>query len=798
MKPRRIRPSLVIFVLLNSAAGLVATAGAEDSPVASMVRSHCLDCHQGPEAEAGLDLASVSVSISDQNSDVWVKIHDRVSAGEMPPKGADQPGDRERAAFVETLRTELMQRLTQQHGEFGRVRGRRLTKVQLERTLHDLLGIDIPLATHMPEDARTAGFASVAAGQSMSHFQMQTHLSVIDRALDEAFRRATSAEPDEWSKEYTAQMVARDNPRRRCREPEMLKGSAVVWTGRTTFYGRMPATAARTDGWYRLTLKASALNPPKDHGVWCTVRTGLCSSSAPLMAWAGAFEATDKPEEWTFETWMPAGHMFEIRPGDETLKQARFSGGQIGTGEGEPQHVPGVAMHSARLEQIHRGPDNAWIRGVLFDEMTLQPGNKKGTSVKLVSTSPKKDLRRLLHRFAERAFRRPVTNEEIASYDAMVRESFESGVSALESLRMGYRAILCSPRFMYFHEDAGPLDDHAIACRMSYLLYSSMPDDELRQLADAGKLKDPAIRRRQVDRMLKDARGRRFVKDFAAEWLDLKDIDFTEPDRRLYPGFDVIVQESMLAETHHFLQTLLDENLSVANLIDADFTWLNSRLARYYGKPNVVGDELRRVSLADDDMQRGLLTQGAIMKVTANGTTTSPVIRGVWISERLLGVEIPPPPQGVPAIEPDIRGAKTIREMLAKHKSDTSCASCHVKIDPPGFAVENFDPSGRYRERYGTADRKQKTERPVVDASFDLPDGRHFDSLPEFQQLIVADPSALAANVARQLLTYGTGAVCGFADRDVVSEIVHSSADGGYGFRTVLQNVVSSETFLKK
>lgn len=262
------------------------------------------------------------------------------------------------------------------------------------------------------------------------------------------------------------------------------------------------------------------------------------------------------------------------------------------------------------------------------------------------------------------------------------------------TFRAGYRALLCSPRFLYFYEQPGPLNGYAIASRLSYLLWNRMPDDELLRLAGESKLREQDVIRGEVDRMLKDPRGRRFVEDFAAQWLDLSQIDFTEPDRKLYPGFDLVVQQSMLDETHAFVEKMLRDDLSVGNLLDSDFTFLNSRLARFYGIDGVAGDKLRPVKLEPDDHRGGLLTQGAILKITANGTTTSPVIRGVWVSERLLGVDIPPPPQNVPAIEPGIRGAKSIREMLAKHKSDASCASCHVKIDPPGFALENYDPGG--------------------------------------------------------------------------------------------------------
>jgi hypothetical protein len=266
----------------------------------------------------------------------------------------------------------------------------------------------------------------------------------------------------------------------------------------------------------------------------------------------------------------------------------------------------------------------------------------------------------------------------------------------------------------------------------------------------------------------------------------------------LIPDFDAIVQNSMLDETHTYLEAMLRDNASVAGLIDSDFTFLNSRLARFYGIEGVEGDSLRRVALKPRQHRGGLITQGAILKVTANGTTTSPVIRGVWVSERLLGEAIPPPPDNVPAIEPDIRGATTIREMLAKHRSQSACASCHVKIDPPGFALENFNPAGQWRERYVQLVGGRRDTGARIDASYALPDGREFAGPDEFRRLLAAEPQRLARSVAQKLLVYGTGAPISFADRQAVEAIVAEAQQHNYGLRSIVHAVVTSPTFLNK
>jgi hypothetical protein len=783
---------VVAWLALPAALWLVPPllAAAENGPDAAFLKRHCYECHQGQEAEGGLDLAALSRDLSDVSVQArWVRIFDRVQGREMPPPETATVPQAEIDGYLHGTRTWLRAFQQAQDARLGRVRGRRLTRRELERSLHDLLGIDVPLADQLPEDMRSAGFTTVADGQSMSHFQLQRHLEVVDLALDEAFRRAGGPE-DRYERDFGVTEVARRPERRRTREPEILDGSAVVWSSGLIYYGRIPATTVPESGWYRFQVRVKGLKAPDSGGVWTTVRSGLCVSSAPLLSWIGAFEATDEPRELVFEAWLPKGHMLEIRPGDTTLKKARFAGGQVGNGEGGPQDVPGIAIERITMQRFHRGATNDEIRRLILDG--LQPESTAGNS----------DLRdaaaRRVSEFARRAFRRPVTDKDTAKYVELVHQAIDDGQSLTEALRVGYRAILCSPRFLYFTENPGPLDDHAIATRLAYLLSGSTPDEELTRLADAVQLHETEQIGRQVQRLLAGSGGRRFIEDFAAQWLDLDQIDFTTPDTKLFPTFDSIVQQSMLDETHAFLETMLAENLSVTQLIDSKFTYLNGRLARFYDIDGVAGDELRRFELRPEHRRGGVLTQGAILKVTANGTNTSPVVRGVWVSERLLGERIPPPPGNVPAIEPDIRGAKTIREMLARHRSQDSCASCHVKIDPPGFALENYDPAGRWRDRYiGLIDGRRE-QGVVIDASYELPSGGKFRDIDEFRALCASQPERIATSVAEKLLVYGTGAPISFADRQQIDEIVHQAAKDNYGFRSIVKAVATSRVFLSK
>ena len=793
-----------ICALISSIWAFSASVSADDKLDShrAFLTENCLDCHTGSEASGGLDLENLGSDLTNLDDfDTWVKVYDRVDAGEMPPPEDYGPIEQKvLKPFTDGIQQWLAKHQSAVQRNKGRVSARRLTNLQLERSLHDLLGIDIPLEREMPEEPKSESYSTLARVQSISHFHLQQHMKIVDMALDEAFRRAlTPADDRKW--EMNAKQISRT--RTRTREPEHIDGQAVVWSGRLTFYGRIPATTAKIAGWYRFQFEVESLNKPEDRGVWCTVRTGQCVSSAPLMSWVGSFEASDEPKVVTVEAWLPAGHMLQLRPNDVTLKQARFQGGQSKNGEGGKQNVPGLAINWLNMERIHLGPGDEKVRAKIFGELRVElpKSSKRGDSfwtAKVLAAAPNKDARELIERFAERAFRREVADEDLEQFCLVFESAKGQGESFVQSLRAAYRAVLCSARFLYLQESPGELDDYALATRLSYFLWNSTPDERLLRLAGEEKLGQDKVLRQEVRRMLAAPRGQEWVKDFAKEWLELSEIDFTDPDRRLYPDFDMVVQNSMVDETHAFLQDLLTSDMSVRNLVSCDYTFVNSRLAQFYGLSTVQGDEMRRVELAASDHRGGLLTQGAILKVTANGTNTSPVVRGVWISRRILGEHIPPPPDNVPAIEPDIRGARTIREQLEKHRSLSDCAACHAKIDAPGFALENFDAAGRWRDYYPKVVKRRVEKGIKVDASYVTAAGQEFAGFEDFRDLISADEKPLARNFAEHLAVYGTGAEISFADRAEVQKIVEKSAASGYGVRSILEEVVLSKIFRNK
>ena len=451
------------------------------------------------------------------------------------------------------------------------------------------------------------------------------------------------------------------------------------------------------------------------------------------------------------------------------------------------------------------------------------------------TTGATPDFRSLLLGFASRAFRRPATAEEVAPFATIVGGQLARGVGFEPAMLAGYKAILCSPDFLLIGLESGvpqpakgapvKLGDHALASRLSFFLWNSGPDATLLDLAAKRALSPPATLRAQVERMLADPRSDRFVEHFLDEWLELKKIDFTTPDPNLYPEFDPWLHDSMLAESRAWLRRMLAQNLGVRQVLTADSVLANQRLAELYGLRGVTGAELREVKLPAGSPRGGFLTQAAVLKVTANGTATSPVLRGVWVMERILGIPRQPPPPNIPAVEPDATGAVTIRQMIEQHRADAACASCHAKMDPPGLALENFDAIGGWRERYRLAGQPKKVrkgkevvEEPFVeivsgaahrnriklrlgsevDATGELADGRKFPDVNGLRELLLKDEDALARNVARQLLIYATGAGIRFTDRAAIDAIVARTKPTQHGLRSLVQEVVASELFQTK
>jgi hypothetical protein len=446
----------------------------------------------------------------------------------------------------------------------------------------------------------------------------------------------------------------------------------------------------------------------------------------------------------------------------------------------------------------------------LFGELPQVPAPiyNQSKRVEVTSDQPLVDAERILRDFMRRAIRRRVTDEDVRPYVAVVEARLAAGASFEQAVRAAFKGVLLSPDFLFLSERPGLLDDFALASRLSYFLWSTMPDEELFALAEAGRLSDPLVLREQVERLLQHPKSAALTENFLGQWLALRDIDFTEPSHILYPEFDHMLKVSMLREAELFFEELLRENLSVSNFVASDFALLNGRLAKHYGLAGPRGWRFERVTLPEGSHRGGVMTMGAVLKVTANGTTTSPVIRGAWVLDRLLGTPSPPPPASVGVIEPDIRGASTIREQLDKHRADPSCSVCHARIDPPGFALESFDCIGGFREHYRVTGngaevivdgRRMAYHRgKPVDPTGITPDGAAFQDVDEFKALLLRDQDQLARAVTVKLLTYATGAAPTASDRPAIDAIVSEVRERDYGLRSLVHAVVQSELFRYK
>jgi hypothetical protein len=792
-------PWLLAVVLLALAAAPARADGENDqsadatTPLAvdrAFLTAYCLDCHRGAGAERDLDLADLlSRPIDDGVLATWERVHERVRAGEMPPADASRPPVEEVARFVTGLTEGLGRAATDLRRRDGRVARRRLNRVEYQHTMADLLGIHRDLTSLLPEDQTAFGLDKIATVLSLSATHLERYLDAADIALDEAL--GLGAPPNVTRPErFPASKVIQGHNH----QAALPGGAHAVFAGRSNPFGTWSIKAT---GRYAFRFRARA-HRSDGRPVVLRVFAGNFASEA-LGAASSAlahFEVPSEPRDFEHVAWMEPGKCFSFEPVGVPVVQPSPAG------QPSDQHG-GIAFEWMEIE----GPLDAAVwppvtRRRLIGNVDLERGTLA-------------DARKVLGRFAPRAFRRALTEADVEPYLGVVREELRQGATFAEALKAGLKAVLVAPRFLLLEEQPGWLDDHALACRLSYFLWSTMPDDELLAVASRGDLRrSRGAVRAQVERMLAHGKAAAFIRDFTGQWLDLRRIEATSPDTQLYPEFNDLLQESMVAETESFFATVLRDNLPVTTFIDSDFAIINGPLAELYGIPGVAGLGFRRVDLDPQWHRGGVLTQAAVLKVTANGTGTSPVVRGFWVADRLLGQSTPPPPAGVPAVEPDIRGAKTIRDQLVRHRQDPACAGCHARAEPLGFALENYDVIGGWRDRYRIAPApgtradmlrvvvdmqpRQVAVGPVVDAADALVDGRRFAGLAELKPLLVADPAVISRALARRLLAYATGSPPTAADEETVAAIVAAAAADDHGLRTLVHAVTESDAFRRK
>lgn len=782
-----------------------------DDRIRPLLAKYCVDCHGVETHEKDLRLDQIPPQFEGASSARWRLILERVELGQMPPEDAPRPSAEEVRTLSSWIRGGLRGAELARRAKEGRVAMRRLNRTEYQNTVRDLLGVDADLSKVLPDDTTAGGFDNSSESLHVSSFLLARYLEAADHVLDLAI--ASGPRPPTINRRFSIKDERTVKPTgsvyRHVDDGVAIFSSWVSANIQVTLW----QFGSRQRGQYRFRISGYAFQTDKP--VMFHVLAGPLNAAAQQ----------DLVDYFTVPPGEPTAVEFVQRL--EPQQTIRIVTDGLGVTPPTVEKVgadkyegPGLVVQWVEVEgpllESWPPPSHRRLLGDLKQERVSAKDNTGRMEV--VSEQPLIDAERILRDFARRAFRRTVSDSEIQPFVARVRTKLEEGHSFEQALRVGLKAVLVSPHFLFLREriEDGPtkdtpavLDEFSLASRLSYFLWSSMPDEELLALAEKGKLQQPDALRTQVERMLRDPKASAFTENFASQWLSLRSIDATMPDQMLYPDFDDILKVSMVKEVLLFFDEVLKNDLSVTNFVSSDFTIINERLARHYGIPGVdSGLAFRKVVLPPESHRGGVLTMAAVLKVTANGTTTSPILRGAWVLDRILGTPPPKPIVDVEAVEPDIRGATTIREQLARHRQNAACASCHVQIDPPGFALESFDVIGGWRERYrsiGSGEpvtmngrRMRYLHGPPVDAADVLPDGRRFANIDEFKRLLLADKDQLARALARKLLTYGTGAEPAEADQEDVDEIVSRVREQNYGLRSLVHEVVQSKTFRQK
>jgi hypothetical protein len=783
-------PFVCLTLLSLTSTALATEPAAYERQVLPFFKTYCLRCHDDKQQKGKFRLDTLARDFADQTiAQRWGEVVFRLNAGEMPPKKEPQPKAAELGKVVEWISMRIREGEAARMAKRGPVSHYRLSRDEYGHTVHDLLGVyfDVNMPGAFNDDPRWHGFDRIGSLLSLSPSHVERYFRAAETVLERALP-PSPLPPQKTRKVAWAGAAIED-----------YQGPVrwLFWPSRGQHMFN-----ATSPGLYRIRIQLSALPSFKGRAPHLALwHHGLKRS----IVGRDVLAPEDKPTVIEIEAFLPEG-AFDVKnvsPGtfsdEHTLSNTQFVFRSTKTVQ-QDRRPTGYQLFSDAGQPIYPMLIVDWVEA---EGPILPEADKK----KRDGLFPAKDdltaARESLKRFAALAWRRPVTDAQMDRYLKLMQSELKAG----ESFRSAYRAamvgILTSKNFYYLEEGTpgekrAKVNDWELASRLSYFLWSSMPDEELFTVARSGTLAKPDVLRAQLTRMLGDAKVKRFMSAFPKQWLQLHRVGQFPADPDLYPDYDKWLEDSMALETTLYFDAVFKENLSLREFLVSDWTILNARLALHYGMPSLKTTDFQKVKLRPEDHRGGLLTHASILSLTSDGTRHRPVHRGVWVSEAIFGRTPPPPPPNVEPLAPtpSNKPKATIRMQLEAHTINATCSSCHRNIDPLGFAFDNFDAIGRWRTREQVPGGKG--DDPLIDAGGVLPNGLAFKGPDEFKQLLAQDLDRFAEAFVEQLATFALRRVMTIDDAEQIKSIAQASKQDGYRLRTVIENLVLSELFQKR
>ncbi len=793
-------PLFFAFGLTLASAASSQTGAADfDTAIQPFLKENCERCHNEKKHKGEFRLDTLSHDFEHGGSAMhWADVADRISAGEMPPDEEKQPKAADAAKIVEWLAARLKEGEAARLAKRERVSFYKITREEYANTIQDLLGVhyDPTDPTGLSEDSEWQGFERIGSVLSLSPSHVEKYFNAAESVLAEAM---PPKPPVKFLRHKTA-LELRGNPADYDAQPWGHKARVDLWPGADLGGRPSPGQALPIAGDYKVRIQLSGLKPKNGRAPHLAV---YATDLDRMLYEADVVAPEDKPTIVEFTTHLPAGNV-NVRlanevPGPSNLPRS---------GRADPR-LPFFSIKDGRRPWQMKLTDEEGQP--LYPFLILDWMEWSGPIVEDGATYAQREYlpkdisgaRECLTRFAERAYRRPVKPEEVDELLQLVQSEMGHGEFFPAAMKTAFVAALSQKDFLYLVEGSPEtntqrLTDWELASRLSYFLWSTMPDAELFDAARNNTLHQPEVLRAQVKRMLADAKADRFTEAFPRQWLQLQRVGMFTPDKKLYPDYDAYLEKSMKEEAYAYFREVLRKNLSLREFIDSDWTMLNARLAVHYQIPNVEQDRFERVALRAEDHRGGLLTEAAVLSLTSDGQRHRPVHRGKWVLESIFGKSPPPPPANVKPIEPTpaTQPKATLRNKLDAHKSNETCAACHRRIDPLGLAFDNYDAIGRWRTEEVVGDGVG--ENPKVDASGELPDGRKFTDAASFKKLLLADIGKFNAAFIEKLAIFALRRTMTVDDRAALAELARKSKDDDYRVQDIVESLVLSDLFQKR